>query len=420
MTTTHRPPRLHPGTAPAARVPGEPRPPRPGLLLLAAAAVLFAVGCITLGPTGFVADGRRAVMAGVETLTAPWPGTVHRAQVEAVANGLLFVPVGALAALALRRRPPVLPLALGAVLSVLIELAQNALPGRVPDLVDVAANTAGTAGGVALATLLLAVSRRVRRGGADRFRRGHLAALVAVPLVVAGATGCSSAGTAVPSAGTAVPSAGTAVPSAGTAVPSAGTAVPSAGTAVPSAGTAVPSAGTAVPSAGTAGSAADSTESADLPAVTPWGGGELTAEDGWLPDGEVLSPFADVPAITRLDPVLRTAVQDAAREAAADGVRFHVTTGWRSAAYQQSLFDDAVERYGSPEAARQWVLRPDESSHVTGDAVDVGPTDAMYWMIQHGADYGLCQTYGNEIWHFELVVERGGNCPAPAADPTTR
>ncbi|MGY1842645.1 SDR family NAD(P)-dependent oxidoreductase [Modestobacter sp. SYSU DS0875] len=57
-------------------------------------------------------------MAGVEALPAPLPGTVHRAQVEAVANVLLFVPVGALAALALRRSGPALPLALGAATSV--------------------------------------------------------------------------------------------------------------------------------------------------------------------------------------------------------------------------------------------------------------------------------------------------------------
>ena len=66
------------------------------------------------------------------------------------------------------------------------------------------------------------------------------------------------------------------------------------------------------------------------------------------------------------------------------------------------------------------MLTPDESAHVTGDAVDVGPTDAMYWLARHGSDHGLCQTYANEIWHFELAVEPGGRCPAPAADPTAR
>jgi hypothetical protein len=53
---------------------------------------------------------------------------------------------------------------------------------------------------------------------------------------------------------------------------------------------------------------------------------------------------------------------------------------------------------------------------VTGDAVDLGPTQADDWVIRHGADYGLCQTYANELWHFELATEPGGSCPAPRPD----
>jgi D-alanyl-D-alanine carboxypeptidase len=36
---------------------------------------------------------------------------------------------------------------------------------------------------------------------------------------------------------------------------------------------------------------------------------------------------------------------------------------------------------------------------------------ADYWLIQHGAEYGLCQVYANEIWHFELLTDSGGTCP---------
>ena len=343
-------------------VPVPLRPRRPRLLLLAGVAVLLAVGCVAFGPPGLVADARRTVTAVVEALAVPWPGTVRRAQVELVANVLLFVPVGALAAVVLRRRGPVLPVLLGAGASALVELAQNALPGRVPDLADVAANTAGTVVGVALP---LACRLVACRAVARRPRGAGVAALVAVPLVLV--AGCSSAEPAA---------------------------------------------------APTVSSGSARAPQADVPPALAPGTGELTAEDGWLPDGEVLSPFDDVPAITRLDSTLRTAVQDAHRAATADGVRFHVTTGWRSAAYQQSLFDAAVQRYGSPEAARVHVLRADESAHVTGDAVDIGPTDAMYWLSRHGSDFGLCQTYANEMWHFELAVERGGECPAPISDPS--
>jgi hypothetical protein len=37
----------------------------------------------------------------------------------------------------------------------------------------------------------------------------------------------------------------------------------------------------------------------------------------------------------------------------------------------------------------------------------------------HGAEYGLCQIYGNEPWHYELrpeAIDHG--CPATYADPT--
>ncbi|NYJ08221.1 M15 family metallopeptidase [Petropleomorpha daqingensis] len=130
-----------------------------------------------------------------------------------------------------------------------------------------------------------------------------------------------------------------------------------------------------------------------------------------------VDPFDDGhPAITGLRPALRAALQDAARDADAQGVDMWVTSGRRSLAYQQELLDEAVRRYGSLDEALRFVASPDTSRHVTGDAVDIGPTEADDWMIRHGADHGLCQTYANELWHFELATEPGGTCPAPRAD----
>ena len=76
----------------------------------------------------------------------------------------------------------------------------------------------------------------------------------------------------------------------------------------------------------------------------------------------------------------------------------------------------AIVTYGSLAEARKWVSTPEESSHVTGDAVDIGPTDAADWMSWFGNEYGLCQTYANEIWHYELTIEPGGTCPPPISD----
>lgn len=146
--------------------------------------------------------------------------------------------------------------------------------------------------------------------------------------------------------------------------------------------------------------------------------GDPTADDGYIVDGETLSPFDDHPAILNLDPDLRPAIRHAATDAKADGVEMVINSGWRSKRYQQSLLDEAIVTYGSEKEARKWVNTPEKSTHVTGDAVDVGYTDADYWLIQHGSDYGLCQIYANEIWHFELAVEPGDTCPAPISDAT--
>src|SRR5215210_3953396 len=53
------------------------------------------------------------------------------------------------------------------------------------------------------------------------------------------------------------------------------------------------------------------------------------------------------------------------------------------------------------------------------DAVDLGPSAATAWLSEHGAEYGLCQIYSNEPWHYELrpeAIDHG--CPPMYADPT--
>lgn len=155
-----------------------------------------------------------------------------------------------------------------------------------------------------------------------------------------------------------------------------------------------------------------------LPASPEPGAGQalLTAADGYIA-GEGLSPFAtDYPAVGNLAPELLAAVQHASTDAARDGVDLIITSGWRSVRYQQSLLDAAIAQYGSEAEARRWVNTPEKSTHVTGKAVDIGPTAADLWLRQHGNRYGLCQIYANEMWHYELATEPGGICPRPIAD----
>jgi zinc D-Ala-D-Ala carboxypeptidase len=127
----------------------------------------------------------------------------------------------------------------------------------------------------------------------------------------------------------------------------------------------------------------------------------------------------DSPAVANLDPALLGALRQAATDAADDGVEFVVNSGWRSPEYQEQLLQEAVSEYGSEEEAARWVATPDTSPHVSGDAVDVGPDDATAWLSEHGAEYGLCQIYGNEPWHYELRPDAIDNgCPPMYADPT--
>ncbi|MFD6162536.1 hypothetical protein ACFWF7_02965 [Nocardia sp. NPDC060256] len=56
---------------------------------------------------------------------------------------------------------------------------------------------------------------------------------------------------------------------------------------------------------------------------------------------------------------------------------------------------------------------------MAGEAVDVGPAEAAAWLSMRGTEYGLCQIYANEPWHYELRPEAGeSGCPPQYADPT--
>jgi zinc D-Ala-D-Ala carboxypeptidase len=143
----------------------------------------------------------------------------------------------------------------------------------------------------------------------------------------------------------------------------------------------------------------------------------LGEADGAVPDGT--SVFADeVPGVAKLDPDLLGALRLAATDAARDGVEFVVDSGWRSPAYQEHLLQEAVAEYGSAAEAARWVATPDTSAHVSGDAVDIGPSGAA-WLSAHGAGYGLCPVYENEPWHYELRPEAiDHDCPPMYPDPT--
>ena len=144
----------------------------------------------------------------------------------------------------------------------------------------------------------------------------------------------------------------------------------------------------------------------------------LGEADGAVPAGTTVFD-GGVPGVANLDPALLGALRRAATDAAADGIEFFVDSGWRSSEYQARLLQQAILKYGSNEEAARWVATPITSAHVSGEAVDIGRSDAMAWLSDHGARYGLCQTYGNEPWHYELRTEAVDHgCPSMYADPT--
>lgn len=173
-------------------------------------------------------------------------------------------------------------------------------------------------------------------------------------------------------------------------------------------------------SAGSSSSTAPASPAAVSPVPAPGGErhGPLGEADGAVPDRTTV--FDDgVPGVAKLDPALLGALRRAAADAAGDGVAFHVDSGWRSRGYQEQLLREAISKYGSREEAARWVATPDTSAHVSGDAVDLGPSAARAWLFEHGAGYGLCQIYGNEPWHYELRPDAGAHgCPPVYADPT--
>lgn len=159
--------------------------------------------------------------------------------------------------------------------------------------------------------------------------------------------------------------------------------------------------------------AATSLEAA--PRVT--GSAQLTDDDGYIAAGASLTLDSDLPAVQRLDPALLEALR-AANRAAVDerGTTITIVDGWRSLRYQQYLFAQAVQKYGSEEEAERWVKRGADSEHVSGKAVDIETADAMDFLSRFGSEWGLCQTYANESWHFELGTTPGGTCPQMQAD----
>lgn len=128
----------------------------------ALAAYLLAPALLTLGPTPFAElHTFTRVLQEVAAVLTDGRADVSVREAEALANIVLFLPLGLLLALSWPRAYLTLLLVVAGAGSLAIELTQYAvLPDRVPALLDVAMNTAGAAAGLVLGS----DARRLLRG----------------------------------------------------------------------------------------------------------------------------------------------------------------------------------------------------------------------------------------------------------------
>jgi LAS superfamily LD-carboxypeptidase LdcB len=110
------------------------------------------------------------------------------------------------------------------------------------------------------------------------------------------------------------------------------------------------------------------------------------------------------------------AAQAAAKK---DGQRIYIVSGYRTLSRQETLFANALRKYGSTTEASKWVAPPLISHHPWGVAIDVNyPNEPVGagWLEIHGSKFGLCRVFENEWWHFEPVIAPGWKCPALVPD----
>ncbi|MGB3499982.1 MAG: M15 family metallopeptidase [Mesorhizobium sp.] len=120
-----------------------------------------------------------------------------------------------------------------------------------------------------------------------------------------------------------------------------------------------------------------------------------------------------------MNPDFASALQQLFTAAPADiQGNLRVGSGFRSPDRQAQLWDQALQKYGSPEAARKWVAPPGNSQHNHGHAADLKflNDEARKWVHANAGTYGLAFPMAHENWHVELAALNRQN-PYQAARP---
>jgi len=131
--------------------------------------------------------------------------------------------------------------------------------------------------------------------------------------------------------------------------------------------------------------------------------GDATAEARAVFDPAALAPAPPAVDAGGLHPLLEDALD---RLIGAANGSVWLSSGYRSPERQAVLWREALERYGDPERADDWVARPGDSMHQRGLAADLGGDMAMAVRLIDRLHLPLHRPLPNEPWHFELVSAR--------------
>ena len=125
-----------------------------------------------------------------------------------------------------------------------------------------------------------------------------------------------------------------------------------------------------------------------------------------------LVKFLEIDHVLRDEPAgpLGQLISEAGQVLGADAIT--IFSGYRDAETQQGLWDDALAKYGSTDAARQWVAPSDglscSSQHCQGLAADLAFSSpaVQAWAHANADRFGLTFPMPWESWHIEPAGSR--------------
>jgi hypothetical protein len=125
--------------------------------------------------------------------------------------------------------------------------------------------------------------------------------------------------------------------------------------------------------------------------------------------------------ISMLNPDFACRLSKFLKAADTAGQRINIGSAWRSNETQSVLFQRAVAKYGSTDAARKWVAPPGSSMHNKGLAVDLSfqGTGAQNWAHTNIEKFNLYFRMGHEPWHVEPKGGISGGTAPGAGSPAT-